>query len=199
MQVFISLQTDNHTSTPPLSFLQAGWPSCRPTNSVKALKAQIYTICSIISRIIWTGKGIKSAKATCWIRELDAPCSWAACSSSSSSRDVIVIIVVVDDAIVGIFCLALPLNENAPRDDDDELRILFRCWLRRTFSLIYYSASRHGGRHAGDTPPGWILNIECSLSYCDTYAIIATSTLYMVRSKRQNTIPRYTIRHEMLF
>jgi len=39
MQVCISLQTDNHASTPPLSFLQAGCPSCRPTNSVKALKA----------------------------------------------------------------------------------------------------------------------------------------------------------------
>jgi len=39
MQVYTSLQTDNHTSTPPLSFLQAGCPSCRPTNSVKALKA----------------------------------------------------------------------------------------------------------------------------------------------------------------
>ena len=38
MQVCTSLQTDNHTSTPPLSFLQAGCPSCRPTNSVKALK-----------------------------------------------------------------------------------------------------------------------------------------------------------------
>jgi len=38
--VCTSLQTDNHTSTPPLSFLQAGCPSCRPTNSVKALKAQ---------------------------------------------------------------------------------------------------------------------------------------------------------------
>jgi len=30
---------NNHASTPPLSFLQAGCPSCRPTNSVKALKA----------------------------------------------------------------------------------------------------------------------------------------------------------------
>ena len=39
IQVCTSLQTDNHTSTPPLSFLQAGCPSCRPTNSVKALKA----------------------------------------------------------------------------------------------------------------------------------------------------------------
>ena len=39
MQVCNSLQTDNHASTPPLSFLQAGCPSCRPTNSVKALKA----------------------------------------------------------------------------------------------------------------------------------------------------------------
>ena len=35
------LQTDNHASTPPLSFLQAGCPSCRPTNSIKALKAQV--------------------------------------------------------------------------------------------------------------------------------------------------------------
>ena len=41
MQVCTSLQTDNHVSTPPLSFLQAGCPSCRPTNSVKALKATI--------------------------------------------------------------------------------------------------------------------------------------------------------------
>ena len=41
MQVCTSLQTDNHASSPPLSFLQAGCPSCRPTNSVKALKAQI--------------------------------------------------------------------------------------------------------------------------------------------------------------
>ena len=39
MQVCTSLETDNHASTPPLSFLQAGCPSCRPTNSVKALKA----------------------------------------------------------------------------------------------------------------------------------------------------------------
>jgi len=39
MQVCTSLQTDNHASTPPLSFLQAGFPSCRPTNSIKALKA----------------------------------------------------------------------------------------------------------------------------------------------------------------
>jgi len=39
MQVCVSLQTDNHASTPPLSFLQAGCPSCCPTNSVKALRA----------------------------------------------------------------------------------------------------------------------------------------------------------------
>jgi len=39
MQVCTLLQTDNHASTPPLSFLQAGCPSCRPANSVKALKA----------------------------------------------------------------------------------------------------------------------------------------------------------------
>jgi len=39
MRVCNSLQTDNHASTSQLSFLQAGCPSCRPTNSVKALKA----------------------------------------------------------------------------------------------------------------------------------------------------------------
>ena len=38
MQVCISLQTDNHASTPPLCFLQARCPSCHPTNSIKALK-----------------------------------------------------------------------------------------------------------------------------------------------------------------
>ena len=50
MQVCTSLQTDNHASTPPLSFLQAGCPSCRPTNSVKALKAQTFIYNTQITR-----------------------------------------------------------------------------------------------------------------------------------------------------
>ena len=56
MQVCISLQTDSHASTPPLSFfsfLKAGCPSCRPTNSVKALKA-VSVVCS---RDKWTRFG----------------------------------------------------------------------------------------------------------------------------------------------
>ena len=44
MQVCNSLQTDNHASTPPLRFLQAGCPSCRPTNSVKALTANRHVL-----------------------------------------------------------------------------------------------------------------------------------------------------------
>jgi len=40
MQVCTLVQTENHASTPPLRFLQAGCPSCRPTNTVKALKAK---------------------------------------------------------------------------------------------------------------------------------------------------------------
>jgi len=40
MQVCTLLQADNHASTQPLFFLQAGCPSCRPTNCVKALKAK---------------------------------------------------------------------------------------------------------------------------------------------------------------
>jgi len=43
MQVCNALQPDNHASTPQLSFLQAGCPSCCPTNSVKALKARTDT------------------------------------------------------------------------------------------------------------------------------------------------------------
>jgi len=39
MQVCMSLQTDNHASIPLLSFVQAGYPSCSPTSSIKALKA----------------------------------------------------------------------------------------------------------------------------------------------------------------
>ena len=41
MQVCTLIQTDNHTSTPQLNFLQVGCPSCRSTNSVKALKAKL--------------------------------------------------------------------------------------------------------------------------------------------------------------
>jgi len=48
MQVCTSLKTDNHASTSPLSFLQAGCPSCRPTNSVKALKALVTSYSTLI-------------------------------------------------------------------------------------------------------------------------------------------------------
>ena len=51
MQVCTLLHTDNQASTPPLSFLQAGCPSCRPTNSVKALKVYGYYI--VHENIIW--------------------------------------------------------------------------------------------------------------------------------------------------
>jgi len=55
MQVCTSLQTDNHASTSPLSFLQAGCPSCRPTNSVKALKASkkgLLNGCSVVVVVV---------------------------------------------------------------------------------------------------------------------------------------------------
>jgi len=42
MQVCTSPQTDNHANILPLSFLQAGCPFCRPTNSVKAVKASAH-------------------------------------------------------------------------------------------------------------------------------------------------------------
>ena len=63
MQVCTSLQTDNHASTPPLCFLQAGCPSCRPTNSVKALKAQSKWYIRINNFHLWrTDSSISSYK-----------------------------------------------------------------------------------------------------------------------------------------
>jgi len=49
MQICTSLQTDNNASTTPLSFLQAGCRSCRPTNSIKALKAKLLQAVKITS------------------------------------------------------------------------------------------------------------------------------------------------------
>jgi len=51
MQVCTSLQTDNHANIPPLSFLQAGCPSCRPTNSVKALKERNWS--PLVRNFFW--------------------------------------------------------------------------------------------------------------------------------------------------
>jgi len=45
MQVCTLLQTDSHASTSPLTFLRSGCPSCRPTNSVKTLKANPVNNC----------------------------------------------------------------------------------------------------------------------------------------------------------
>jgi len=50
MQVCTLLQTDNDASTPPLSFLQAGCPSCHPTNSLEAMKA--YAIWLINCKVV---------------------------------------------------------------------------------------------------------------------------------------------------
>ena len=38
------VQADSHASMSPLSFLQAGCPSCHPSNSVKAPNAKITTV-----------------------------------------------------------------------------------------------------------------------------------------------------------
>ena len=46
------LQTDNQASTSPLSFLQAGCPSCHPTNSIRALKAQKMIFITINTRSV---------------------------------------------------------------------------------------------------------------------------------------------------
>ena len=63
IQVCTLLQTDNHTSTPPLCFLQAGCSSCRPTNSVKALKALFSYVFSYVMPVI----KINSSTSVCYV------------------------------------------------------------------------------------------------------------------------------------
>ena len=53
MQVCTSLQTDNHASTPPLSFLQAGCPSCRPANSVEARNTKLRLLFASENAVCW--------------------------------------------------------------------------------------------------------------------------------------------------
>ena len=62
MQVCTSLQTDNHISTPRLSFLQAGCPSCRPTNSVEVMK-DTYNNAAMTS---YSNTSLCSATYVCW-------------------------------------------------------------------------------------------------------------------------------------
>ena len=61
MQICTSLQTDKHTSTSLLSFLQAGCTSCHPTNSVKALKARE---ADMWYSLFWTMSSNHSSKHT---------------------------------------------------------------------------------------------------------------------------------------
>jgi len=67
MQVCTSLQTDNHATdaSTPLLFFTGRMPSCRPTNSVKALKAKHYSTKSMQNvkscRIIASIRKYKSA------------------------------------------------------------------------------------------------------------------------------------------
>jgi len=55
METCTMIQTHNHPSIPPLSFLQAGCPSCCPTNSIKALKAMRMILLTLYIGLIKTG------------------------------------------------------------------------------------------------------------------------------------------------
>jgi len=44
---------DNHTSIPPVSVLQVGYPSCRPTNSVKAPKDLLFSKIWLESQLLY--------------------------------------------------------------------------------------------------------------------------------------------------
>ena len=77
MQVCTVLQTDNHASTPPLSFLHAGCPSCRPTNSVNALKA--------VTQVSQYQKGKSNLKQE---TVSGSGISWVICKSAPRSRQI---------------------------------------------------------------------------------------------------------------
>ena len=61
-QVCTSLQTDNHASAPPLSRLQAGCPSCRPTNSVNLINQQFLSPVRAVSLL----SSRKPSYCHCW-------------------------------------------------------------------------------------------------------------------------------------
>jgi len=89
MQVCTSLQTDNHAST-PLSFLQAGCPSCRPTNSVKALKARlVYN--SVGSNLVPAARGRRRGRHAVAVVRLSSG------ESRQQARPVVVMLNVDDD------------------------------------------------------------------------------------------------------
>ena len=74
MQVCTWLQRDSHASTPTLSFLQTRCPSCRPTNSVKALKANSYKIYSTLKSVL-----TRSAKWSMWLCGFDTAAAGLLC------------------------------------------------------------------------------------------------------------------------
>jgi len=88
MQICSSLQTDNHASTPPLSFLQAGCPSCCPANIVKALKGfatllQHYINCLLTFLLCHPGL-INSGESKDWTQFAADPAKAAETASMSS-------------------------------------------------------------------------------------------------------------------
>ena len=69
MQVCTLLQTDNRASTPPLRFLQAGCPSCHPTNSIKALKATCFTCFSLSGDLLLLRPFSGLCYRTAWVSQ----------------------------------------------------------------------------------------------------------------------------------
>ena len=92
MQACTSLQTDSHASTPPLKFLQSGCPSCRPTNSVKALKDNTNTRLMALCLGLPGWAGTRKVKPI-WIllkqeTVSGSGISWDICKSAPRSRQI---------------------------------------------------------------------------------------------------------------
>jgi len=90
MQVCTLLQRDNHASTPPLSFLHAGWPSCCPTNSVKA-HTHTHPFNGPFSGIIWVGRYQKGKTNLDFAQARDSEWKWhqlGICKSAPRSRQI---------------------------------------------------------------------------------------------------------------
>ena len=110
MQVCTSFQTDNHASTSPLHFLQAGCPSCCPTNSVKALKAMEHctSVQNLYTSIV---AGNPQTAARCMIQAFNH-CTWA-----------------------GLVAVILAFEETA---GDAGYFVLYKLWLPWTLTLLPY-------------------------------------------------------------
>ena len=149
MQVSTLLQTDNHTNTSPLSFLQAGCPSCCPTNSVKALKAvKLKLRRSMLVAVRWR---IYSCQVAC--SEMHQKSNWVAVITKWQRRQPVVLHVE--------FGQVASLREDSVRDLVDHI-LLHVDWLTQQNNATTLNGAALTSLSPQQTTSDHFLNVQHS-------------------------------------